>query len=473
MQLEKGQIMTEFRTEKDSMGPVQVPANALYQAQTQRAVDNFPISGITLNDDFVRALGFVKSAAAQVNSDLKMIDAHKAHHIVKAIEEVMAHNPTEHFPVDIFQTGSGTSSNMNANEVISSVANKNLTEEGSDLRVHPNDDVNFGQSSNDVFPTALRVSTVLAIRAKLLPALQHLHDTLIDTGKKFAHICKTGRTHLMDAMPVTFEQEFGGYARQVALGIQRIESSLPRLSELPQGGTAVGTGINTHPEFAAAFATKISDLTNARFTEAENHFEAQATVDAPAEMSAQLKTIATSLLKVANDFRWMNSGPYGGLGEIQLNPVQPGSSIMPGKVNPVIEESLAMVCAQVIGNDTTITIAAQSGNFELNVMLPVVAHNLLESINILANAARNFADRSVSKVSVREDHIRSLIEKNPILVTALNPIIGYDLAAKIAKKAFAENRALKEVAKEMTDLSVEELEKALDPIKMTRGGFTE
>jgi len=461
--------MSEFRIEKDSMGEVKVPKNALYGAQTQRAHDNFPISGIRFSREFIQALGYVKKSAALTNNGLGLLDKNITDAISETSQEVIDGKHDKEFVIDIFQTGSGTSTNMNANEMIAHRANE-LSE---DLGIHPNDHVNYGQSSNDVVPTAIRISAVLAVTNNLIPSLEHLRDTFISKGKEYSDVVKTGRTHLMDAMPVTIEQEFSGYARQVDLGIDRIKSALSRMIELPQGGTAVGTGINTHANFGKRFAEKVSELTGIDFSEAENHFEAQATVDAPVELSGQLKTIAVSLMKIGNDLRWMNSGPNGGLGEIQLAALQPGSSIMPGKVNPVIEESITMVCAQVIGNDTTITVAGQAGNFELNVMLPVVAHNLLQSIQILGNAAKNLADRSVSKLEVRKDVIADMVGRNPILVTALNPIIGYDLAAKIAKKAFAESRPLKDVAKEMTDLSDEELDNALDPIKMTKGGFTE
>ncbi|HBX67423.1 MAG TPA: aspartate ammonia-lyase, partial [Balneolaceae bacterium] len=428
--------MSEFRTEKDSMGEVKVPKDALYGAQTQRAHDNFPVSGIKFSREFIEALGYVKKSAAAVNAELGLIDEGVAKAIKAAAQEVIDGMHDKEFVIDIFQTGSGTSTNMNANEMIAHRANelkKNL-----DVNIHPNDHINYGQSSNDVIPTTIRVAAVKAVNNNLIPALEHLHKTFLEKGKEYADVVKTGRTHLMDAMPVTIEQEFSGYARQIELGIKRVESTLERISELPQGGTAVGTGINTHKDFGKKFAAKISELTNEKFTEAENHFEAQATVDAPVELSGQLKTIAVGLMKIGNDLRWMNSGPNSGLGEVELAALQPGSSIMPGKVNPVIEESITMVCAQVIGNDATVTIAGQAGNFELNVMLPVVAHNLLESINILANAARNLADRSVSRLKVRKENIASMVEKNPILVTALNPIIGYDKAAKIAKKAYAE-----------------------------------
>lgn len=465
--------MSKFRIEKDSMGEVNVPTDALYAAQTQRAVDNFPISGITFSPDFIQALGFIKKTAAIVNGELGLIDKNISDYIQKAAQEIIDGKFNNQFPIDIYQTGSGTSSNMNANEVISNLANNLAIDDGKDLKVHPNDHVNFGQSSNDVIPTAIRVAAAISANKNLIPGLKHLNKAILNKGKEYSHVVKTGRTHLMDAMPITFEQAFSGYARQIELGIVRVQSALIRVHELPQGGTAVGTGINTHPEFGSRFADRLSVETGTPFKEAENHYEAQATIDAIVELSGQLKTISVSIMKIANDLRWMNSGPNSGIGEVQLAALQPGSSIMPGKVNPVIEESAVMVAAQVIGNDTTITIAGQAGNFELNVTFPVVAHNLLESIKLLSNVSRNMADRSISKLIVREDNIKAMVGRNPILVTALNPIIGYDLAAKIAKKAYAENRALIEVALEMTELSKEELEAALDPMKMTKGGFTE
>jgi fumarate hydratase class II len=467
--LNKEIIMSEFRIERDSMGEVKVPAGAYYAAQTQRAVENFPISGIRFNRDFIQAVGYVKKAAAEVNRDLGLIKPEVAKAIIDASDQVIAGKLDHDFPIDIFQTGSGTSTNMNANEVIANLAN----ELNPDAKVHPNDHVNFGQSSNDAIPTAIRVAAGVSANNVLIPGLQKLHTSLKEKGAEYAHVVKTGRTHLMDAMPITIEQEFGGYARQVELGIVRVKSALERLYELPQGGTAVGTGINTHEEFGKRFAAKIAEYTGLPFIESVDHFEAQATVDAPVELSGQLKTVAVSLMKISNDFRWMNSGPNSSIGEVQLAALQPGSSIMPGKVNPVIEESTNMVCAQVIGNDAAITVGGLNGNFELNVMLPVVAHNLLESIRILGNVAANFAERSVSKLIVREQNIADKVGRNPILVTALNPVIGYDLAAKIAKKAYAEDRALKDVALEMTDLSEAELDKALDPIKMTKGGFVD
>ncbi len=464
--------MSNYRIETDSMGEVKVPKDAYYGAQTQRAVDNFPVSGVRFSRGFIEALGLVKKNAAKVNADLGELDKGIVEAIQKAASEVAEGRFDEDFPIDIFQTGSGTSTNMNANEIIAKRANE-LKADNINTDIHPNDHVNYGQSSNDVIPTSIRIAAILAVENNLIPALEHLKKAFKEKGEEFADVVKTGRTHLMDAMPVTIKQEFNGYARQMELGVERLESALDRVTELPQGGTAVGTGLNTNPNFGAEMAKALSEEVDADLSEAQNHFEAQATVDAPAELSSQLKTIATGLMKIGNDLRWMNSGPNSGIGEIHLEALQPGSSIMPGKINPVIEESVTMVCAQVIGNDSTITVAGQSGNFELNVMLPVVAHNLLESINILGNAVRNLADRSVSRLSVNKERVADMVGRNPVLVTALNPLIGYDKAAKIAKKAFAENRPVKEVAREMTDLSDEELDQALDPIKMTKGGFME
>ncbi|MGM0545966.1 MAG: class II fumarate hydratase [Bacteroidota bacterium] len=464
--------MSEFRTETDSMGEVNVPKDAYYGAQTQRAVDNFPVSGIPFSRGFIKALGLIKKNAAKVNGALGELDDDVAKAIQQAATEVAEGKFDDHFPIDIFQTGSGTSTNMNANEVIAKRANE-LKDDGVDIEIHPNDHVNYGQSSNDVIPTSIRIAAILGVKNNLIPALEHLQNAFQDKGNEFADVVKTGRTHLMDAMPVTIKQEFDGYARQLELGVERLESALERITELPQGGTAVGTGLNTNPKFGAEIAKALSEEIGVDLSEADNHFEAQSTVEAPVELSSQLKTIAVGLMKIGNDLRWMNSGPNSGIAEIQLEALQPGSSIMPGKINPVIEESITMVCAQVIGNDSTITVAGQSGNFELNVMLPVVAHNLLESIEILGNGVRNLADRSVSRLSVNKERVADMVGRNPVLVTALNPLIGYDKAAKIAKKAFAESRPVKEVAREMTDLSDEELDKALDPIKMTKGGFME
>lgn len=464
--------MSEFRIEKDSMGEVKVPKTAYYAAQTQRAVDNFPISGITLKHQMIKALGLVKKAAAISNKELGLIDAAHADLIIEVASEVMEGKFNEHFPIDIFQTGSGTSSNMNANEVIANRCLEIAKERNLDVKVHPNDHVNFGQSSNDVFPTAIRLAAYIEAKNAFIPKLERLSKSLEAKGNEYANVVKTGKTHLMDAMPVTFKQVFGGYQRQVDLSIAKVKSSFERLKELPQGGTAVGTGINTHPDFAKLFAKVVSKETGIEFIEALDHFEAQATMDAPAELSSQLKNAAASITKIVNDFRWMNSGPNSGVSEVMLAPLQPGSSIMPGKVNPVIEEATAMVCAKVIGNDVAVTIAAASGNFELNVMQPLVAHNLLESLEILGNACETLATKSVDLIKLNVDNINDKISKNPILVTALNPLIGYDLAAKIAKKAYAEKRALIDVAKEMCDIPEAELRSALDPSKMTQGGFT-
>jgi fumarate hydratase class II len=466
-------MSVHFRIEKDSMGDVKVPSHALYMAQTQRAVENFPISGVTIGPLVIKSLGIIKKCAAQANLELKLMKPEVAQYIQAAAQEVIDGKWNDQFPIDIFQTGSGTSSNMNANEVVSTRANQLIAEKKLDLKIHPNDHVNFGQSSNDVYPTALRIAARIAIETTLLPGMESLEKELVAAGNKYAHIAKTGKTHLMDAMPVTFKQVFGAHGHMVKMGRERVKSTIGRLSELPQGGTAVGTGINTHVDFGKLFAKYVSKETGHNFIEAIDHFEAQATLDAPAEVSAQLKTFARSLMKIANDFRWMNSGPNSGVAEIEIVALQPGSSIMPGKVNPVIEESVAMVCAQVIGNDAAVTIGAQSGNFELNVMVPLVAQNLISSICLLGNACQNFAKMSVSKVKINEKNVNDKLYKNPILVTALNPIIGYDLAAKIAKKSYAENRSLLDVAKEMTNLSEAELLKALDPMKMTKGGFTE
>ena len=461
-------MTTDFRIEKDSLGPVQVPADALYGAQTMRAVENFPISGIPFPRSFIRALGLVKLAAAQVNQELGHLEPQLAEAIVQASHEVADGRWDGDFPIDIYQTGSGTSTNMNANEVISNRAIQILGGEvGSKSPVHPNDHVNMGQSSNDVIPTAIHVAAYLEVIEALLPALHHLHAALLDKSVAFDDALKTGRTHLMDAMPVRLGQEFGGYAAQVKAGIERVEASLPRLAELALGGTAVGTGINALPGFAAAVAVRLSEITGAPFREADNHFAAQASMDACVELSGQLKAVAVSLMKISNDLRWMNSGPIAGLGEIVLPALQPGSSIMPGKINPVIPEAMTMVCAQVFGNDQVVTIAGQSGTFELNVMLPVLARNLLESITLLANASRVLADLAIAGLVANRDKMLYLVDKNPILVTALNPVIGYDKAAQAAKKAYAEGRTVKEVVVELGFLDEAEATRLLDARPMT------
>ena len=456
------------RVERDSMGEVLVPQSALYGAQTQRAADNFKISGVRFSREFIEALGTVKRSAARVNRELGTLEPQVADAIIEAAGEVVDGTLDGEFVLDIFQTGSGTSTNMNANEVIANRATALLQARDPEAsRVHPNDHVNFGQSSNDTIPTAIRIAAVRQVSVHLIPAMEHLRETFLARAQDLGDVVKTGRTHLMDAMPVTLAQEFGGYARQMELGVQRLRSAIERMCELPQGGTAVGTGVNTHPEFGARFAKEAAEFTGLPFREAADHFEAQSTIDAPVELSGQLKTIAVGLIKIANDLRWMNSGPYGGLGEVELAPIHPGSSIMPGKVNPVIEESVVMVAIQVIGNDAAVTVAGQTGNFELNVALPVTAHNLLESIKILGNACVNLADRSVAKLTPKRERIADRVGRNPILVTALNLEIGYDRAAAIAKKAYAEGRPLLDVALEMTDLSEERLKELLDPARLT------
>jgi fumarate hydratase class II len=458
--------MADYRIEKDSMGELQVPASALYGAQTQRAVNNFPVSGLPMPRAFICALGLIKAACAEVNRDLGELDAGLCSAIVAAADEVAAGAYDAHFPIDIFQTGSGTSTNMNANEVIAHVASQ-----ASGLAVHPNDHVNMGQSSNDVIPTAIHVSATLEATGQLLPALEHLQQVIDKRAAELDTVVITGRTHLMDAMPVRLSQQLGGWAAQVGLGIQRIKAVLPRISSLVQGGTAVGTGINAHAAFGEKVAETLSHKTGQQFTAKHNKFEGLSAQDAAVELSGQLKTLAVSLMKISNDLRWMNSGPLAGLGEIALPALQPGSSIMPGKVNPVIPESMAMVCAQVIGNDATITIAGQSGNFQLNVMLPVIAYNLLQSIEILANGARMLADSAIAGFTVNQDNIKKALDRNPILVTALNPVIGYELGAKIAKAAYSSGRPVIDVAEEMTELSRDELARLLDPYGLTQGGI--
>ncbi len=462
----------EFRIERDSLGEVRVPANALWGAQTQRAIENFPISGLRFPRPFLRALGFIKYAAARVNLDLGLLDEERAKAIMQAAQEVADGKWDDQFPLDIFQTGSGTSTNMNANEVIATRANEILTGvRRTKDPVHPNDHVNLGQSSNDVIPTAIHVSAYVETAEHLLPALEHLRSVLETQSRAWDHLVKTGRTHLMDAMPVRLGQEFSGWARQIELGIERINAALPRVAELAIGGTAVGTGVNTHPEFGQRMAMTLRQLLGHPFVEAKNHFEAQAAQDAIVELSGQLKVVAASLMKIANDVRWMNSGPIAGLQEIRLPALQPGSSIMPGKVNPVIPEAVRMVAAQVFACDAAITWGGALGDFELNVMLPVIAYNILLAIKILGNAARVLADKALTGFMVNEAHITELVGRNPILGTALNPIIGYDKAAEVVKKALAEGRTVKEVVVEMGLLSPEEAEEILDPRKLTEPGL--
>ena len=451
------------RTEKDSMGELQIPRDALYAAQTQRAINNFPISGQAMPAAFIHALAEVKHACASSNNKLGQLDKKMAEAIKTAAKAVSNGQHDEQFPVDIFQTGSGTSTNMNANEVIAHLASQTLGE-----KVHPNDHVNMSQSSNDVIPTTIHVSACLEIQNQLIPALQHLIKTLHAKAATLDKVVKTGRTHLMDAMPITLGQELQTWVDQLTHNQERIDDSLQRLTALPQGGTAVGTGVNAHQDFGQLVAQILSDETGIAFKAMANPFVGLASQDSAVEMSGQLKTLAVTLMKIANDLRWMNSGPLAGISEIELPALQPGSSIMPGKVNPVIPEAVAMVCAKVMGNDTTICVAGQSGNFQLNVMLPLIAANLLESISLLANASKVLANKAIVDFTVNESHINSSLNRNPILVTALNNVIGYEQGAAIAKRAYAEGRKIIDVATEMTELSEDELKKLLDPSLLTK-----
>jgi len=456
----------ETRTERDSMGEMQVPVSAVWGPQTQRAVENFPISGEPMPPEFVHALGLVKAAAARVNRDLGVLDAPMSEAIERAATEVAEGRWDAQFPIDVFQTGSGTSTNMNANEVVARLAGK-----ASGLAIHPNDHVNMGQSSNDVIPTVLHVSAVLQIERELLPALEHLHDALADKAKAFDGIVKTGRTHLMDATPIRLGQEFGGYASQIEHGIARVQATLADLRELAIGGTAVGTGLNAHPEFGRRMAAEIGRRTGTTFTEARNHFEAQGAQDGALWASGALNTVAASLMKIANDIRLLNSGPRCGLSEIALPSVQPGSSIMPGKVNPVICEAAIMVAAQVAGNHVVITQGAQWGQLDLNTMLPVIARNLLESVRLLARAARVLADRAIAGLAANEDVCTGYVEISPSMATALNPLIGYDKAAEIAKRSFKDRKPVRALAREMTDLTPAQIDEALDPRRQTEPGL--
>jgi fumarate hydratase class II len=463
--------MPNTRLEKDSMGDMQVPLSALYGASTQRAVLNFPISGYRFPREFIRALGLIKMAAARANHDLGKLDSARANLIVQAASEVSAGALDEHFPVDIFQTGSGTSTNMNANEVIanrcSQIAGKPV---GSRDPVHPNDHVNMGQSSNDVIPTAIHVATAESLKNLLVPALERLETALRAKSLEFWEIIKIGRTHLMDATPVRLGQEFSGYAKQVEYARLRAADAISAIEELALGGTAVGTGLNAHPEFAARAIARIAQETGIPFREAADHFEAQGAKDGLVQASGQIKTIAVSLFKLANDIRWLSSGPRCGIGEIQLPSTQPGSSIMPGKVNPVMCEALMQVCAQAIGNDTTISWCGANGNFELNVMMPVLAHDILESVRLLAAAVTVFADRCVDGIVANEARCRELVEYSMAMVTSLAPIIGYDRAAQIAKESAKTGRTVRQICEEQQVLPADELAAALDPVAMTMPG---
>ncbi|MFG2228607.1 class II fumarate hydratase [Streptomyces sp. NPDC048723] len=456
-----------FRIEHDSMGDVRVPRHAKWRAQTQRAVENFPISGQRLERAHIEALARIKAAAAVVNAKLGVVDQDVADAIRSAAAEVADGRWDDHFPVDVFQTGSGTSSNMNTNEVIATLATERLGRE-----VHPNDHVNASQSSNDVFPSSIHIAATAAVTGELIPALEHLAAALERKAAEFAQVVKAGRTHLMDATPVTLGQEFGGYAVQIRYGVERLRAALPRLAELPLGGTAVGTGINTPPGFSAAVIAEVAATTGLPLTEARDHFEAQGARDALVETSGMLRTIAVSLTKISNDLRWMASGPRTGLAEINLPDLQPGSSIMPGKVNPVVPEAVLMVAAQVMGNDAAVAVAGAAGNFELNVMLPVMARNLLESIRLLGNVSRLLADRTIDGITANEARAREYAESSPSVVTPLNRYIGYEEAAKVAKRSLAERKTIREVVLEAGyvergALTLEQLDEALDVLRMT------
>jgi fumarate hydratase class II len=454
--------MTAFRTEHDTMGEVQVPASALYGAQTQRAINNFSISNLRLPSRFIHAIAHIKKSAAQTNLELGLLDANIATAIISASEIIIAGEHADQFPVDVFQTGSGTSTNMNVNEVIAHVASKS-----SGLAIHANDHVNMSQSSNDTIPSAIHISAALAFDQQLIPALENLHTTMLGKVAQLDDVVKTGRTHLMDAMPLTFGQEISGWASQIESNYVRLQTLLPQLLQLAQGGTAVGTGVNAHENFAEKFAQHLSENTGLPFTPSDNFFALMSAQDTAVAVSGQLKTLAVSLMKIANDLRWMNSGPLAGIAEISLPALQPGSSIMPGKVNPVIPEAVCMVCAQVMGNDASISIAGQSGNFQLNVMLPLIAYNLLQSIELLSSACNQLANNAIASFSVNQTTIDKALARNPILVTALNSIIGYEQAAAIAKKAYKEGRAIIDVAEEETQLGRAELERLLDPKRLT------
>ena len=461
-----------FRIEKDTMGEVRVPAHGYWGASTQRAVENFPISGITFSPRFIRALALIKGAAAEVNAELGHLDGEIARLIADAAKRVADGEFNDHFPIDIFQTGSGTSTNTNANEVIANVANEAAGSAlGTKTPVHPNDHVNFGQSSNDVIPATIHVAAVDGIVHDLVPALKRLQDALDAKASEFASIVKPGRTHLMDATPVTLGQEFGGYARQIELGIERIQSALPRLGELALGGTAVGTGINTDERFASAVIAKVAGTLGLDLSEAKDHFAAQGGMDACVEISGALKTVAVSLIKISNDLRWMNSGPRAGIAEIRLPELQPGSSIMPGKVNPVIAEAAVMVAAQVIGSDTTITLAGASGTFELNVTLPVIALNLLQSIELLTTTANVYVDKCINGIEADVDRARALVEGTDIIATALNPILGYEKVAEVVKASRKTGKTVRQIVIEEGLLPEDEVDKALDVVWMTKGGL--
>ncbi|WP_148253826.1 class II fumarate hydratase [Aidingimonas lacisalsi] len=459
--------MNDTRIERDSMGELEVPSNALYGAQTQRAVNNFPVSGQAMPTRFVHAIARIKLAAAEVNAELGLLDGDRAEAIIGAARDILNGCHDDQFPIDVFQTGSGTSSNMNVNEVIAHLASRKGVEVG------PNDHVNMGQSSNDVIPTAIHLSASLAIKDELLPALRHLRSVIDTRAESLDAVVKTGRTHLMDAMPVRMSQELNGWASQVGQAIERFEECQGRLNRLAQGGTAVGTGINAHPEFAQRMAEALGRQTGLSLASNDSFFASLSSQDTAVELSGHLRGYACTVMKIANDLRWMNSGPLAGLGEIELEALQPGSSIMPGKVNPVIPESAAQAAAQVMGLDSAITVAGQSGNFQLNVMLPLVANNVLSSLTLMTQTSHLLADRAIATFKVRKENLEAPLSRNPILVTALNSVIGYDAAAAIAKKAYQAGRPILDVADEETELDREELERLLDPVQLTQGGIPE
>jgi fumarate hydratase, class II len=454
--------MSEFRIERDSMGEIQVPSTALYAAQTQRAIENFSISRLRLPPEFIQAIAQIKKAAAQTSLELNQLNAEIASAIVQASESIISGEHSEQFPIDVFQTGSGTSTNMNLNEVIAHLASSAIGQ-----RVHANDHVNMSQSSNDTIPCAIHVSAAVAIEQKLFPALEYLHTSLLGKAAQLNDLVKTGRTHLMDAMPLTFGQEISGWASQIESNYVRLQMLFPQLLQLPQGGTAVGTGVNAPDNFAQVFARHLSNNLGLDFVPATNFYALMSAQDTAVAVSGMLKTLAVSLMKISNDLRWMNSGPLSGIAEIQLPTLQPGSSIMPGKVNPIIPEAVCMACVQVMGNDTSIAIAGQSGNFQLNVMLPLIAYNLLQSIELMANSSNELAEKAIAGFTVNHDVINQSLNRNPILVTALNSVIGYEKAAAIAKKAYTENRAIMDVAIEETQLSQDELAILLNPARLT------
>ncbi|MBS0153117.1 MAG: class II fumarate hydratase [Nitrospira sp.] len=470
MKKDQNALSTPTRIERDTMGELAVPADAYYGVQTARAIENFPISPLRMPRSVIRAMGMIKRAAATVNHSLGLLDKKPAEAIKRAATEVVEGKLDAEFPVDIFQTGSGTSTNMNTNEVISNRATELLGGARGSKLVHPNDHVNLGQSSNDVIPTAIHIAASEMMQQQLLPALTRLHKVLKAKAKEFDTIVKIGRTHLQDATPVRLGQEFGGYARQIELGIERVKQAQHALSEVALGGTAVGTGLNCHPKFSAKVMAIISKETGCSFKEAKNHFEAQSAQDSLVEASGQLRVVAVSLMKIANDIRWLGSGPRCGLGEINLPETQPGSSIMPGKVNPVIAESVTMVCAQVIGNDVTVTVGGQAANFELIVMMPVMAYNLLQSIELLATASSNFSAKCVEGIKANEERCKSLIEESLAMCTALAPEIGYEAAAKLAKDAYKSGKTVRQVAKEQKVLAEKRLAELLDPWRMTEPG---